>query len=173
MIGPAAEASFWRRTLDTEAPRATVLIRALVGVVFASEGIQKFLDPDALGAGRFAKIGIPAPEVMGPFVGVVETVCGLLILAGLVTRLAAVPLIIDMLVAIASTKVPILLGHGYFLFSNPSVAKTGFWSMMHEARTDLSMLLGSSFLLLVGAGAWSLDAILRRRLMGSPIEGQR
>jgi uncharacterized membrane protein YphA (DoxX/SURF4 family) len=137
-----------------------------VGLVFASEGIQKFLYPDALGTGRFAKIGIPAPDVMGPFVGMVETVCGLLILAGLLTRLAAVPLIIDMLVAIASTKVPILLGHGYFLFANPSVPKHGLWSMLHEARTDLSMLLGSVFLLIVGAGTCSLDAVLRRRLPG-------
>jgi putative oxidoreductase len=163
MTGTAARESLWGRLLDTKAPRATVLIRVVVGVVFASEGIQKFLRPDALGVGRFAKIGIPAPEVMGPFVGVVETVCGLFILTGLVTRLAAIPLIIDMLVAIASTKVPILIGRGYFLFSNPFASKTGFWSMLHEARADLSMILGSGFLLLVGAGAWSLDAILERR----------
>jgi uncharacterized membrane protein YphA (DoxX/SURF4 family) len=144
-----------------------VLIRISVGIVFLSEGIQKFLYPGALGAGRFAKIGIPAAETMGPFVGTIEIGCGLLILAGLLTRLAAVPLIINMLVAIASTKVPILLGHGYLLFSNPSVSKTGFWSMLHEARTDLSMLLGAAFLLLVGAGAWSLDVSLQRRITGS------
>jgi putative oxidoreductase len=152
----------WTRLVRTHAPRATLLIRISVGIVFLSEGIQKFLYPDALGAGRFAKIGIPAPETMGPFVGTIEIGCGLLILAGLLTRLAAVPLIINMLVAIASTKVPILLGHGYFLFSKPSVSKTGFWSMLHEARTDLSMLLGAAFLLLVGAGAWSLDVSLQR-----------
>jgi putative oxidoreductase len=161
------------KILDSSAPRAVILIRIAVGVVFASEGIQKFLYPDALGAGRFAKIGIPAPEMMGPFVGLVETVCGFLILAGLVTRLAAVPLIIDMVVAIASTKVPILLGHGYFLFASPSVSKFGWWSMLHEARTDLSMLLGSSFLLLVGAGGSSLDAGLERRLTASSAAGQR
>jgi uncharacterized membrane protein YphA (DoxX/SURF4 family) len=149
-----------KRIMDSSAPKWTILIRLAVGVVFASEGIQKFLDPDAFGAGRFAKIGIPAPEVMGPFVGVIETVCGLLILGGLLTRFAAVPLIIDMLVAIASTKMPILLGHGYLLFSNLSGSKTGFWNMLHEARTDISMLLGSLFLLLVGAGPRSLDAVL-------------
>jgi putative oxidoreductase len=149
--------------LASDAPRATLLIRIAVGVVFFSEGIQKFLYPAALGAGRFAKIGIPAPEVMGPFVGCVEIVCGALVLAGLATRLAAIPLIVDMIVAIASTKVPILLGHGYLGFAAPSVAKHGLWSMLHEARTDLSMLLGSSFLLLVGAGDRSLDAVLHRR----------
>jgi uncharacterized membrane protein YphA (DoxX/SURF4 family) len=154
------------RLFASEAPRATIVVRLLVGVVFASEGIQKFLYPAALGAGRFAKIGIPSPELTGPFVGAVEIACGLLILAGLFTRLAAVPLIVNMLVAIASTKVPILLGHGYSLFSDPSVSKHGLWSMLHEARTDVSMLLSSIFLLIVGAGAWSLDAALRRRLAG-------
>lgn len=165
-------ASYWRKVIDTDAPRAVVLVRIAVGVIFASEGIQKFLFPGAIGAGRFAKIGIPAAEVMGPFVGTVEIVCGSLILAGLITRLAAVPLILTMLVAIASTKVPILLGHGYLFFSGPSIAKHGLWSMLHEARTDLSMLLGSSFLLIVGAGAWSIDAVLKRRLVSSQAEDQ-
>lgn len=87
------------------------------------------------------------------------------VLAGLLTRLAAVPLIFDMLVAVASTKIPILLGHGYFLFSDPSVQKYGLWSMLHEARTDLSMLLGSLFLLIVGSGPWSVDSALQRRLV--------
>lgn len=97
--------------------------------------------------------------------------CGLLVLAGLFTRLAAIPLIIDMIVAIASTKVPILLGHGYFIFAAASNAKPGFWSMLHEARTDLSMLLCSGFLLLAGAGAWALDAMVemsRLHAHGSP-----
>jgi len=146
-----------RRLLGSTAPAATILVRIAVGVVFVSEGIQKFIDPAALGAGRFAKIGIPAPEVMGPFVGVVETVCGTLVLVGLLTRLAAVPLVIDMIAAILSTKLPIFLGHGYFLFSAPTGSKAGLWAMLHEARTDLSMLCASVFLVLVGAGSSSLD----------------
>jgi uncharacterized membrane protein YphA (DoxX/SURF4 family) len=162
MTGLQAHASRLRtQLLQSDAPRATVLIRIVVGGVFASEGIQKFLFPAELASGRFAKIGIPAPELMGPFVGGVETVCGLLILTGLLTRLAAVPLLIDMLVAIASTKIPILLGHGYWLFA--AASKAGFWTFLHESRTDLAMLLGSAFLLIVGAGPWSLDAALRRR----------
>jgi len=136
-----------RRILSTTAPRATLLIRLTVGAVFLSEGIQKYLFPDALGVGRFARIGIPSPETMAPFVGLVEVICGALILLGLLTRLAAITLIIDMIVAVSTTKIPILLDKG-------------FWSMAHEARTDYSMLLGSVFLLLVGAGAWSLDARL-------------
>ena len=134
-----------RLLLQSRAPAATLLVRLIVGGVFLSEGIQKFLFPDALGVGRFTQIGIPAPAVMAPFVGMVEVVGGTLVLLGLATRLAAVPLVIDMLVAIGSTKIPILLSRG-------------FWAMAHEARTDWSMLLGALFLLIAGAGPWSLDA---------------
>src|SRR6185369_9699181 len=102
-----------RRILGTTAPRAVILIRILVGGVFLSEGIQKFLFADENGVGRFAKIGIPSPGFTAPFVAAVEIVCAL-ILIGLLIRLASIPLIIDMLVAIASTKLPILLGHGFF-----------------------------------------------------------
>src|SRR5437763_11141172 len=100
--------TFFRRLLATNAPAAVVLVRLIVGGVFLSEGVQKFLFPDALGVGRFAKIGIPAPEVMAPFVGVCEIVCGALLILGLLTRFAAIPMIIDMLVAVWTTKVPIL-----------------------------------------------------------------
>jgi putative oxidoreductase len=133
------------RLARTEAPRAVILIRLLVGAVFLSEGIQKFLLPDTVGAGRFTKIGIPAADVMAPFVGSFEMVCGTLVLLGLLTRLAVMPLIVIMLVALATTKFPILL-------------QRGFWAMAHDSRTDYSMLLGSIFLLIVGAGPWSLDA---------------
>jgi uncharacterized membrane protein YphA (DoxX/SURF4 family) len=147
-----------RRLFVTDAPAATFLVRILVGSVFLSEGIQKFLFPE-LGAGRFAKIGIPAPDIMGPFVGGCEVACGALLIIGLLTRLAAIVLLIDISVAILSTKIPVLLGHGFLGFSLPKVPHYGFWSMMHEARTDFSMWLGLLFLLLVGAGRkWSLDA---------------
>jgi putative oxidoreductase len=149
-----------RRLMTTTAPASVILIRIVVGGVFLSEGIQKFLFPNELGAGRFIKIGIPAPEVMGPFVGSIEIVCGSLIILGLLTRMAAIPLIIDMCVALISTKLPILLGHGFWQFSLSKLSSYGFWSMAHEARTDFAMLLGSIFLLIVGAGAWSLDARL-------------
>jgi putative oxidoreductase len=137
------------RVLETHAPRATILIRLLVGAVFLSEGVQKFLFPADLGVGRFAKIGIPAPQLLAPFVGMVEITCGLLIVIGLATRLAALPLAIDMVVAILTTKAPLLQSRG-------------FWGMAHEARPDWCMLLGCMFLLLVGAGEWSLDARISR-----------
>ena len=130
--------------LRTNAPRATILIRLLVGGVFLAEGIQKFLFPAALGVGRFVKIGIPAPQFFAPFVGVVEIVCGTLLIIGFITRLAAIPLLIDISVAIATTKIPML-------------SRAGFWSTVHEARTDYCMLLGLVFLLLVGSGPLSID----------------
>src|SRR5207245_6119786 len=111
------------------AAKSILLIRILVGWVFLSEGIQKFLFPDALGVGRFVKIGIPWPQVMAPFVGVVEIICGALLLIGLITRLASVPLLIDICVALYTTKIVTL-------------AKNGLWATLHEARTDVSMLLG-------------------------------
>jgi len=146
---------------STNASAATVLVRLLVGSVFLSEGIQKFLYPAELAAGRFAKIGIPAPEIMGPFVGGCEVVCGALLIIGLLTRLAAIVLLIDISVAILLTKIPILLGHGFWGFSLTKLPRYGFWSMMHEARTDFSMWLGLLFLLIVGAGKkWSVDAAI-------------
>jgi putative oxidoreductase len=134
----------------TTAPAWTLLIRLSVGAVFLSEGIQKFINPGEVGAGRFAKIGLPNPELLAPLVGTFEIVCGGLVLVGLLTRLAAIPLIAIMLVAISTTKIPILL-------------ERGFWAMAHDSRTDYAMLLGSVFLLIVGAGRWSLDSKLAGR----------
>jgi putative oxidoreductase len=133
------------------AEKAVVLVRVLVGWVFLSEGIQKFLFPDTLGVGRFVKIGIPWPQAMAPFVGTVEILCGALVLVGLFTRLAVIPLLGVISVALYSTKVI-------------PFAKFGFWGTLHEARTDVSMLLGLIFLLLVGAGSWSLDALRSLRI---------
>jgi uncharacterized membrane protein YphA (DoxX/SURF4 family) len=152
-----------QRILTTGAPASVVLIRLLVGAVFLSEGIQKFLFPNELGVGRFIKIGIPAPQIIAPCVGVIEIVCGALIILGLLTRLADIPLIIDISVAIISTKIPILLGHGFWRFSLSKLPIYGFWSMAHEARVDYAMLLGALFLLIVGAGSWSIDARLSAR----------
>lgn len=140
----------WKRIMRTSAPRATVLLRLMVGAVFLSEGIQKFLFPDELGAGRFLKLGLPVPEILGPFVGTFEIACGSLVLVGLLTRLAVIPLLAIMAVALTTTKWPML-------------AEQGFWYMAHEARTDWSMTLGSLYLLLVGAGPWSVDALLASR----------
>jgi putative oxidoreductase len=142
--------AFFPRITDTTAPASTLLIRLAVGAVFVSEGIQKFIDPANVGAGRFEKIGFPNPSLTAQFVGTCEIVCGTLVLVGLLTRLATLPLIVIMLTAISTTKIPILM-------------EKGFWSMAHEARTDYAMSLGSLFLLIVGAGRWSLDSKMSAR----------
>ena len=141
----------YQRLLASSAPRGTVLVRILVGWVFVSEGIQKFLFPDSLGTGRFAKIGIPDPAFTAAFAGTVEIVFRLLIIIGLLTLLAAIPLLIDISVAIATTKIPMLIDKG-------------LWPAAHEARTDLSMLFGLVFLLIEGAGLISVDSLLSRGL---------
>ncbi|HEV8119950.1 MAG TPA: DoxX family protein [Candidatus Polarisedimenticolia bacterium] len=135
------------RLASSTAPPATLLVRAFVGAVFLLEGILKFHNPQELGVGRFVKIGIPFPAFMAPFDGVFEIGCGILLMLGLMTRLAAIPMIINMIVALASTKIPMLL-------------QDGFFKAAHEARLDVSMFLGCIFLLLVGAGSLSLDASL-------------
>jgi len=133
--------------LKTDAPAATFVVRLLPGLVFFAEGIKKFLFPIEWGVGRFEKIGIIYPHLSAPFVGVVETVCGLLLIFGLFTRPAALLLLIDISVAILTTKVPLAL-------------HKGFWPAEAEARADYSMFMSSLFLLIVGAGVMSLDARL-------------
>jgi putative oxidoreductase len=133
-----------KKVVSTDSASTTILVRLMVGAVFLSEGIQKFLFADQLGSGRFAKIGLPNPDFLGPFVGSFEIICGSLVLIGLLTRLASMPLIVIMLVAIATTKAEVL-------------ANDGFWEMMHGSRTDWAMLLGGLFLLIKGGGRWSVD----------------
>ena len=133
-----------RKWTATDKTRTTILIRLVVGVVFLSEGIQKFLFAAAQGAGRFEKIGLPNADFLGPFVGTTEIICGFLILIGLLTRFAAIPLIIIMLIAIYTTKLPMLYDGG-------------IWKMLHESRTDWAMLLCNIFLLIRGGGAFSID----------------
>ena len=138
------------KLLQTSNSKATIIIRLMVGVVFLSEGIQKFIFPAIRGAGRFEKIELPSPDFLGPFVGTFEIVCGTLILLGLLTRFASIPLLIIILVAIATTKVEVF-------------ANDGFWEMMHASRTDWSMLLGSLFLFIKGGGRFSMDWFILNR----------
>ncbi len=150
----------FKRLLITNGPIATIFIRVAVGSVFLSEGIQKFLYPAARGVGRFERMGYEAAELIAPFVGVFEILCGALILVGLFTRYAAIPIIIIMLTAIVTTKIPILLGEDFLGFKVRELSTYGFWSMAHESRTDFSMLMGALFLLVVGGGRGSADKVL-------------
>ena len=143
--------------MSPRAPAAVLLIRLAVGGVFLFEGIQKFLFPMEMGPGLFAKLGIPAPGLLAPLTGLIEVVCGALLIVGFLTRLATVPLIITMLIAIIS------LGGRIYKAS-------GFWAMAHETRTDYAMLLACLFLLAVGAGPISIDRTLRTDIVEKQME---
>ena len=119
-----------------------ILIRVVVGLVFLTEGILKFLWPGELGTGRFAHIGLPLPQFLAPLVGMVEIVAGSAMILGLYAGDAAVLLLIVILTAIVTTKVPILLGHRFGRFEPPRLIRYGLLSFLHEARTDLCMLVG-------------------------------
>lgn len=132
--------SKWIRTADIP----TLLIRLIVGLIFLSEGLQKYITPDATGVGRFAKIGFNHPSFWAYFTGSFEIICGTLILIGLLTRVAAIPLLIVMIVAFITTKIPIL-------------TDKGLWPFAHEYRTDFAMTMLLIYLIIYGGGNNSID----------------
>ncbi len=138
---------FVHRIASTKAPGAAIFIRFSVGLIFLTQGILKFIDPN-LGVNRFTKIGFPFPDLTAHFVGTFEITCGALVVIGLLTRLANVPLLIIILTAIATTKIPELFR-----------PHQGFWFAVTDARTDFAMLMGIVFLLSAGAGTWSIDSL--------------
>jgi uncharacterized membrane protein YphA (DoxX/SURF4 family) len=146
-----------QKLIKTDNSQTTVLIRLMVGSVFLSEGIQKFLYAAQRGVGRFESMGFPAPEFFGNFVGVFEILAGLFILTGLITRIGALTTFSIMTVAIIVTKIPIAFGESFGPFILRDLSTYGFWSMTHEMRTDWAMWLGSLFLMIKGGGKWSLD----------------
>jgi len=145
------------KIFKTDNSKTAILIRLMVGAVFLSEGLQKFLLPEMRGVGRFEGMGFPNPEFLGNFVGVFEILCGALLLSGLLTRGAALAMLINMTVAIIVTKIPVAIGESFGPFVLRELKTYGFWSMAHEMRTDFAMWLGSLFLIIKGGGHWSLD----------------
>ena len=130
----------------TTGPASIVLIRLAVAMIFFTQGILKFVDPN-MGVVRFTKIGFSHPYFTVHFVGTFEVVCGLLVLVGFWTKAAAVPLLIVITTAIATTKIPELFR-----------ANQGSWYTVSDARTDFAMFCSLLFLIFAGGGAWSLDA---------------
>ena len=121
--------------------RGTIFIRIAVGLIFSTQGILKYIDPK-MGVERFARIGFPHPAFTAHFVGTFEIVCGLLVLAGVWTRVTAIPLLIIISTAIVTTKIPELTRAGQ-----------GFWFMVSDARTDFAMLTCLLFLIVSGSRA--------------------
>lgn len=145
----------WLSEVPPETPGAVLLIRLMAGGVFFWEGILKFVYTNQ-GLGRFTKLGIPFPDIMGPGIGCLEIVGGLLLIFGLCTRFISILFICEMIVAILSTKISLFLGT-YPLPLPPAPPTVGIWAVLHEIRSDYAQIMCSAFLLIVGAGPLSLD----------------
>ena len=153
----------WQWLLDPpdDAPAATILLRLMAGGVFLWEGVLKFVYANQ-GVGRFTKLGFPFPQATADFDGVLEIVGGILLITGFLTRLISIPFIIEMLVAMLSTKIPLYLGTSPLPLP-PVPPQVGFWAVLHEIRSEYAQLMTTTFLLIAGPGRWSLDALLARK----------
>jgi putative oxidoreductase len=144
----------------TSGPRSILAIRLMVGGVFLWEGLLKFAYANQ-GVGRFTKLGMPAPEILAPAIAILEVGGGALLISGLGTRLISVPFIIEMIVAMLSTKVSLYFGTSP-LPKPPAPPIMGGWAVLHEIRSDYAQIMSCIFLLAAGPGPWSLDAWLQR-----------
>jgi putative oxidoreductase len=131
--------------LNTAYDNKTILVRLVVGLIFLSEGIQKFLFPELVGTGRFEKIGFSHPDFWAYFTATFEIICGIMVLLGFFTRLVSIPLFIIMITAFITTKLPIL-------------SDRGFWAMAHEYRTDFALTVLLIYLFFFGSGNLSIDS---------------
>ena len=150
----------WLVNPPTSGPRSILFLRLMAGGVFFWEGILKFVYTNQ-GVGRFTKLGIPFPHQTAIFVACLEIGGGLLLLTGLGTRLIAIPFVVEMIVAILTTKISLYLGTSP-LPMPPALPKVGIWAVLHEIRADYAQILTTLFLLINGPGKWSLDAVLQR-----------
>ena len=151
----------WLLNPPPDGPRATLLIRLMAGSVFLWEGLMKFVYPNQ-GVGRFTKLGFPFPHFTATADGWFEIIGGLLILGGWFTRLIAIPFIIEMIVAMASTKIPLYLGTSPLPLP-PVPPQIGFWAVLHEIRSEFAQLSCCAFLMLTGPGRWSIDALFANK----------
>ena len=145
---------------EQTAPKATLLLRVMAGSVFLWEGILKFVYVNQ-GVGRFTKLGMPLPVLTAHFVGGLEIAGGVLLLIGLITRLIAIPFMVEMVVAILSTKISLFLGTSPLPLP-PAPPTIGLWAVLHEVRSEWAQLLVCAFLFAAGAGPLSVDAVLAR-----------
>lgn len=151
----------WFVSPQTDAPNATILLRLMAGGVFFWEGILKFVYTNQ-GIGRFTKLGLPFPEFTANFIGVLEIVGGLLLIFGLLTRFISLVFIIEMIVAILTTKIALYLGTSPLPLP-PAPPQVGFWAVLHEIRSDYAQLLTCAFLFITGSGKVALDSVLAKR----------
>jgi len=159
--GATNEQDYFMAIESPDGPKSSLLLRLMAGGVFFWEGLLKFVYANQ-GVGRFTKLGIPFPHFTATFIGGLEIVGGLLLLAGLTTRLIAIPFVAEMIVAILSTKISLYLGTSPLPLP-PAPPQLGFWAVLHEVRSEYAQMLTVMFLMVNGPGKWSLDAVLRKR----------
>ncbi len=150
----------WLLKPPTNGPAATIWLRIMCGAVFFWEGVMKFVFANQ-GVGRFIKLGMPFPAFTADFIGVLEIVGGLMLIVGIGTRLISIPFVIEMIVAILVTKIPMYLGTSPLPLP-PVPPQTGFWAVLHEVRSEYAQMLTVLFLGITGPGCWSLDAWFSR-----------
>lgn len=138
---------FKKFILNTVNDNRVILIRLTSGLIFLTEGLQKYLFPELLGPGRFEKIGFSHPAFWAYFTGAFEITCSICILFGFLTRLACIPLFIVMVTAFITTKWPLLVDKG-------------FWIFAHEYRTDFAMTLLLIYMIIYNGGRWSINKIV-------------
>lgn len=155
----------WLVEPPSDGPRSILLLRLMAGGVFLWEGILKFVYTNQ-GVGRFTKLGIPFPHQTAVFVACLEIVGGILLLTGLGTRLIAIPFVIEMVVAMLTTKISLYLGTSP-LPMPPALPKVGVWAVFHEIRSDYAQILTTAFLLINGPGRWSLDGVVHKQSSSS------
>ena len=148
----------WLTKPPVDSPRSVLLLRLMVGGVFFWEGVLKFVYVNQ-GVGRFTKLGMPFPAFTADFVGCLEIVGGLLLLSGLLTRLIAIPFVIEMIVAMLSTKISLYLGTSPLPLP-AAPPQIGFWAVLHEIRSEYAQIMVAFYLLINGPGKWSIDALL-------------
>lgn len=151
----------WFLNPPVDGQSSIIILRLMAGAVFFWEGILKFVYPNQ-GPGRFTKLGFPMPELTANFIATTEILGGLLLLVGLITRIVAFWFVVQMIVAILSTKISIFLGTSPLPLP-PAPPKTGFWAVLHEIRSDYAQLMICFFLIIEGAGVQSIDAMLRKK----------
>ena len=151
----------WLWETPVDGPDATLLLRIMAGTVFSWEGVLKFVLKNQ-GVGRFTKLGFPFPGPTATFVAIVEIVGGSLMVAGWQTRVVSIVFVIEMLVAMLSTKITMFLGISPLPL--PSVPpQTGLWAVLHEIRSEYAQMFIALFLMLQGPGRLSLDKWQRDR----------
>ena len=151
----------WLFNPPLDGPSAIILLRLMAGGVFLWEGILKFVYTNQ-GVGRFTKLGLPLPQATADFVGVLEIIGGIFLIGGFLTRPMAIPFIIEMLIAILSTKISLYLGNSPLPLP-PVPPQIGLWAVLHEIRSEYAQLMTAVFLIAAGPGPWSLDALLIRK----------